>query len=204
MAPPLSALCLAGKYIESADGRLLLKSLIGTGANGAVYHACDISTQAEYAVKVVLANGPNSKWRREVSMHQKVSGHPNVVTLHKVMIAGDFVYIVLDYHTGGDLSQLLDITHTYAGENKLIKSVFLQILDAVDYCHSMGVFHRDIKPQNILCSKDGSRVFLADFGLATWNEVSTSFGCGTAAYASPGSSFSFCLPCYTNKREQNL
>lgn len=184
MVPSPSALSLAGQYID--NGRLLLKSLIGTGAHGAIYHAWDESIQVEYAVKVVLKRGQDFKWRREIEMHNRVSDHPNVVTIHKVIMAGDFACIVLDYHPGGDLSKLLAYTKKYAGEDKLIKSVLLQILDAVEYCHSQGVFHRDLKPQNILCSKDGSQVFLADFGLATLKDVSTTFGCGTAPYMSPG------------------
>lgn len=74
----------------------------------------------------------------------------------------------------------------YFGNDELIGSVFLQIIDAVAYCHSCGVYHRDLQPENILCSHDGTKVYLADFGLATQDRISYEPGVGKACYMSPG------------------
>ncbi|VDC02773.1 unnamed protein product [Peniophora sp. CBMAI 1063] len=66
-----------------------------------------------------------------------------------------------------------------------IRSSFAQVVDAVAFCHDQGLFHRDIRPRNILCSLDGQRVFLSNFRLATEKEVSEEFGIGTLPYLSP-------------------
>jgi serine/threonine protein kinase len=67
--------------------------------------------------------------------------------------------------------------------------VFLQLLDGVAYLHSLGIAHRDVKPENIVCSDDGTRVRLCDFGLATSESVSSEFGCGSTFYIAPGKLF---------------
>lgn len=64
----------------------------------------------------------------------------------------------------------------------------MQILDAVHACHEKGVFHRDLKPDNIMCSDDGASVHLVDFGVATNIEISTRHACGTLSHNSPGKS----------------
>ena len=74
----------------------------------------------------------------------------------------------------------------YTRKDALLKSVFLQILDAVEYCHDHGIYHRDLKPDNILINEDGTQIKLADFGLSTTSKISDSFGCGSPPYMSPG------------------
>ena len=73
----------------------------------------------------------------------------------------------------------------YVGDDELIRKVFLQLLDGVDYLHAIGIAHRDVKPENIVCSEDGERVTLCDFGLATSEVTSSEFGCGSSFYIAP-------------------
>ncbi|KAG7444388.1 kinase-like protein [Guyanagaster necrorhizus] len=73
---------------------------------------------------------------------------------------------------------------TFFEDNEHIRSIFIQIL--VAHCHDLGVYHWDLKPKNIFCSSNGWKVFLADFGLSTWDAMSNNFICGTPAYMSPG------------------
>lgn len=167
-----------------------------------------------YAVKCLNKVGLDKRQRafqhREITLHTMASGHPNVVSLHRVIDNADdpCVYVVLDYCPDGDLFSMITEAQRYmlpappssqrcppaadfafSQERRqmdaLIRDVFDQILDAVEYCHRMGIYHRDLKPENILCLQGGAKVVLADFGLATGEKTSSDFGCGSTFYMGP-------------------
>ena len=125
--------------------------------------------------------------------HRQVYGHglervhhPNVITLRHVIVEDHYVFLVMDYHSGGDLFGAITNKGVYVNNDRAVKRTFLQLIDAVERCHDLGVSHRDLKPENILCSPDYDQVFLGDFGLATQEEVCSSFGCGSSYYMSAG------------------
>ena len=186
----------AGKVITAGHLRLLLLHQIGIGAYGIVYRALDLNSPpahpAYFAVKCQLRHSEFSEYfslqQREIAYHKTVCSHPNVLKLHQVIEEDNYVFLLLDYCAGGDLfTAIVDNGH-FKHRDDRVKRIFLQILDAVHHCHRKGVFHRDLKPENILCSADLDEVFLSDFGLATTTRVSSSFGCGSTFYISPGQS----------------
>ncbi|CAD6584258.1 MAG: hypothetical protein TREMPRED_003781 [Tremellales sp. Tagirdzhanova-0007] len=180
---------LVGHCID--NGRLEFLSVLGLGAYGVVYLAVDLHAPKPVylAVKCLLRAGLDSRQRhfqrREIALHQLASRHPNVVTLHKVLEEGEYIFVIMDFCDEGDLFGMITERQRYLGNDDLIKQIFLQIVDATEYCHSMGIFHRDLKPENILCTRDGERICIADFGLATSERTSTDFGCGSTFYLSP-------------------
>ncbi|KAG8722178.1 hypothetical protein FRC09_006664, partial [Ceratobasidium sp. 395] len=97
----------------------------------------------------------------------------------------ELVYMVLSYVGGGDLFTMIAERHRYIGHDALVSDVFIQLLDAVAWCHERGVKHRDLKPENVLCDHDGERVVITDFGLATTERWSRDYGCGSSYYMSP-------------------
>ena len=171
-------------------GRLELTGILGVGAYGVVYTARDIFTGRGYAIKALNKLGLDSRQRRfqqrEIQLHHEASHHPNVVSLIKIMDSEDTTYVVLEYCPEGDLFSSITEKCFYIGNDHLVKKAFLQVLDAVEFCHSLGIYHRDLKPENILVTDGGHTVKLADFGLATRDEVTSDFGCGSTFYMSPG------------------
>jgi serine/threonine protein kinase len=179
---------LVGKSVDG--GALHLAEILGSGGFGVVYRAVGIQkSEQQLAVKVVakrVRRGQQKLQSRELDFHARVSEHPNVVTFHRSFSDSDHLYFVFDACLGGDLFSAITKRAVYFYNDHLTKKAFIQILDAVEFCHSQGIFHRDLKPENILSSTDGSRLYLTDFGLATDNSTSSSFGMGSTSYMSPG------------------
>ncbi|KAK2608472.1 Serine/threonine protein kinase [Conoideocrella luteorostrata] len=197
---PLAPEQRLGRLLE---GKLQLTEILGTGAYGVVYSAVDIKTGVRYAVKCLSkfnADGTPLERRqviyqqREIRLHYLASSHPNVVSMLKIVDDNDCIYVVLEYCPEGDL--FLNITELgqYVGKDELSRNIFLQIVDAVEHCHKLGIYHRDLKPENILVTDNGNTVKLADFGLATSDDRSEDYGCGSTFYMSPE-----CLDASTRK-----
>lgn len=196
---------------QKVRGRYFVESRIGGGTFGDVYKVVDLESSLRVdgcvrrAMKVIDVADPTlpripppdyvnhqlSHATREIYYHQLVSSHPNIVTLHEwFLIANrEEMFLILDYCPGGDLrTYITKGRNPFAGDDRRTKRIILQICDAVDFIHSKGIFHKDLKPQNILISRDGWKVFLCDFGLATDMDTDTRGG-GTTPYMSPGEEF---------------
>ena len=193
---------------QKVRGRYFVESRIGGGTFGDVYRVIDLESSLQVdgyvrrVMKVIDVADPNppripppnyvnhrlSYANREVYYHCLVSSHPNIVTLHEwFLIANrEEMFLILDYCPGGDLQTYITKgRNPFAGDDRRMKQIILQICDAVDFIHSKGIFHKDLKPQNILISRDGWKVFLCDFGLATDVRTDAREG-GTTPYMSPG------------------
>jgi serine/threonine protein kinase len=170
-------------------GRFELSGILGVGAYGVVYTAVDVFTCIPYAIKALSKIGLDSRQRkfqqREIQLHHRASGHPNIVNMVKILDAPDCTYVIIEYCPEGDLFTNITERGQFVGNDILAKRVFLQLLDAVEYCHSLGIYHRDLKPENVLVAENGTQVKLADFGLATTEAVTADFGCGSTFYMSP-------------------
>ncbi|KIY51517.1 kinase-like protein, partial [Fistulina hepatica ATCC 64428] len=185
---------LSGHSVD--DGRFFLKRCLGIGGYGRVYLAVDITSGVRYAVKCQIRAAPGSSragfQRAETVIHEAVSGHPNIITFHRVIelssaereFYGDLVFFVMDLCDGPDLFDMI-MNKAFAQNDELVRHVFLKLVDAVFHCHQNGVFHRDIKPENILVSKDTEKVHLTDFGLATTSLFSSEIGVGSHNYMAP-------------------
>lgn len=162
-----------------------LVSVIGSGSYGVVYLGRYAYTNRFYAVKCLLDNHTT---RNEIEMHSVLSGHANILSMEKVVKERNHVFIVMEYATHGDLFSSITqpkLSQAIIGKTKVIRHLFLQILDAVQHCHHNLIAHRDLKPENILLLSN-HRVKLADFGLTTNQIISKEFNCGSSFYFSPG------------------
>lgn len=172
------------------NGHIELCSEIGRGAYGVVFLAIDSKYgapvyRAVKCLKRVHDERQRHFQRREIALHRLASSHSSIVAMDRLIEEGNFTYVVMDFGEGGDLFSMITERQRYVGDDELIRSVFLQLLDGVAFLHSLGIAHRDVKPENIVCSADGERVRICDFGLATSETSSNDFGCGSSFYIAP-------------------
>jgi len=166
-----------------------IKRMLGKGGMASVYLANQDKFDRDVALKVMapaLSSDPSFRDRflREAKIVAKIS-HPNIVAVYDVNEVNDIYYIAMEYHPGGDLKGKIRAGLTTAEAISIIRD----IAKALDYAHSKGYLHRDIKPDNILFRADGSAV-LTDFGIAKATEGDanlTQMGlvAGTPKYMSP-------------------
>ncbi|KAI0244504.1 hypothetical protein L0F63_000768 [Massospora cicadina] len=140
---------------------------ISRGAFGRVYLARKKATRDLFAIKVIRKDDMIRKnMVREVMTERNVmslASMPFVASLFYAFHSKSYLYLVQEYLIGGDLSSLLqgmggfsiEMTRFYAAETAL----------ALEYLHSCGVIHRDLKPDNILLDSEG-HIKLTDFGLS--------------------------------------
>ena len=139
---------------------------LGAGGSGVVYLAHDTLLQRPVVLKVLRA-GPltveqmRSTILREARLASAIE-HPNVCAIFEVGESGDEAYIAMQYVPGQSLDQLIA---RGAASLQLVLSVGIQTADGLQAAHALGIFHRDLKPQNVMLSEGGLAKIL-DFGLA--------------------------------------
>ena len=162
---------------------------LGHGAMGVVYRARDPIINRLVALKTIttgVADDPAllQRFYREA---QSAGGlqHPNIVTIYDMGEAGELPYIAMELVEGENLEQVIARRSALPITLKLVYS--MQACRAFDYAHKRGIVHRDIKPGNVMLSKEGT-VKVVDFGIARVLENSrtqTGMLIGTFAYMSP-------------------
>jgi serine/threonine protein kinase len=164
----------------SSTGEYEVGVTIGEGAFGLVVHARHKASGQDVAIKlvekVVLKKRPhvmNSIWKEQVLL-RKMKDSNLVVNLWAAFHDSECVYLVLDCAFGGDLSHVIQnviqmererTIHIASSWQESIPHYALQLVEALRYIHAQGIIHCDLKPSNILCSRNG-RIQLADFGCA--------------------------------------
>jgi len=173
--------------IDSVRYRLHRK--IGEGNYGAVYICVDTDTNLKYACKVINKTR-NKHWEREVKSLTEVDCHkPNhqfVMHALHVGIQSQNIFMVTPYMKGGNLFEKLTTLENFPEAEA--RRVLIQVARGIEYLHSVGICHRDIKLENILCSEEEQyyRVVLADFGFSKPIEDGLQTGgCGTLHYIAP-------------------
>jgi 5'-AMP-activated protein kinase catalytic alpha subunit len=172
------------------QGRYVLVRHLGQGNLSKVYYARDCISTKVVAIKVIDKDtlsrvGLMVQKEMEVSIVRKIR-HPNVVHLSKVMASKSKMYLVLEYAAGGEL--LKEISEGKFSEG-VARGYFYQLISAVGYCHNRGVYHGDLKPENLLLDYCGN-LKVSGFGLSALAEPKRHDGllhttCGTSAFEAP-------------------
>lgn len=139
---------------------------LGAGGSGVVYLANDTLLQRPVVLKILRAGLLSAQQMRSTVLREarlaSAIEHPNVCAIYEVGEAGDEGYIVMQYVPGQSLDQLIA---RGPASPQLVLSVGIQIADGLQAAHSLGIFHRDLKPQNVMLT-EGGLVKILDFGLA--------------------------------------
>ncbi|MGK5551809.1 protein kinase domain-containing protein [Actinomadura kijaniata] len=151
-------------------GRYRLRDRIGDGGMGTVWAAVDETLRRDVAVKEVRIPGglaPEARRRlveraRREARAASLVDHPNVVTVHDVVVEDDRPWIVMELVGGDSLARTVETRGPLRPER--VAHLGLKLLDALEAAHARGVVHRDVKPSNVLIDRD--RVVLTDFGIA--------------------------------------
>jgi serine/threonine-protein kinase len=144
--------------------------VIGEGGMGTVYLAEEPATGRRVAVKVLLAGVAHddmyrSRFERE-SRYAAALDHPNIVPVHEVGELDGSPYIVMDYVPGADLHA--EISERGPLDATRATAILGQLAGALDFVHAAGLYHRDVKPANVILREEptGFRCSLTDFGLS--------------------------------------
>jgi hypothetical protein len=171
-------------------GAYEVQEFVGRGAMGLVYKAWHEALARPAAVKVLQALAPDTeatgRFRREAQSIAQMR-HPNILNVFDFGEFEGVPYMIVEYVPGGSLADRLK-----AGEgptNEETVALLRGLASALDYAHSLGVVHRDVKPANVLLGRDGMPI-LADFGLAKLLQSAsvksvTGVTTGTPAYMAP-------------------
>ena len=146
-----------GLRLTTLDGRYHVIDRVAAGGMGEVFRARDAVLDREVAIKVLhrsLAGdqGFVERFRREAQAAANLN-HPNIVTIHDVGESDGDPYIAMELLDGEPLDDLLKRTGQFGAEHLI--SIGLQLVEALAYAHSLGVVHRDVKPSNVMISRDG-------------------------------------------------
>lgn len=163
---------------------------LGRGGMGAVYKANDYRRNRIVAMKVLPAELAYTRtfmqrFEQEIETLQRLN-HPNIVQMYDVGEAEDIRFYCMEYVDGGSVEHRLETGDRLPLVEAL--DITYQVAEALEYAHSQGVIHRDIKPGNILITRDGTAK-LTDFGVAKVIEATmvtvTSGIVGTIEYLAP-------------------
>ena len=163
---------------------------IGEGGMAVVYRAYQESLGRYAAIKVLRAELARdeefvARFRREALAVAQLN-HPNILHVYDAGVANGVYFMAMGFVDGGSLKDLIaqgPVEPAYAA------SIGAQLADALDYAHKQGIVHRDVKPSNVLMTRDG-RPMLTDFGIAKALYESaaltrTGISIGTPEYMAP-------------------
>ncbi len=175
---------------RTLGGRYRVEGELGRGGMAKVYRGTDSVLGRPVAVKVLSAQYAEdanfvTRFRREAQAAARLN-HPNLVQVYDTGSDDGIHYIVMEYVEAKTLADYL------SGGGRIMPDRAVElaeaVCDALDVAHAQGVIHRDVKPANIMVTRDG-RVKVTDFGIARvmTNETveQTAAVLGTASYLSP-------------------
>eukprot|EP01013_Petalomonas_cantuscygni_P031496 TRINITY_DN57718_c0_g1_i1.p1 TRINITY_DN57718_c0_g1~~TRINITY_DN57718_c0_g1_i1.p1 ORF type:complete len:353 (+),score=55.51 TRINITY_DN57718_c0_g1_i1:160-1218(+) len=135
---------------------------IGRGKYSEVFHGLNIDRKENIVIKV-LKPIRKRKIKREVSILRNLAGGPNIISLRDTVRTPSVTALVLEHVNNVDFR---DLYPRFTLND--VRYYMAELLKALDYCHSMGVMHRDVKPHNVMIDPEHGKLRLIDWGLAEY------------------------------------
>ncbi len=174
------------------DGQYQVETLLGKGGMGAVYSARHILLGDRVAIKILPPEvRTNAEWLRRFRREGQAARrfrHPNAVTVYDLRTAADgTIYMVMEYVEGHTLGEEIKKRGRFSPTEVL--EILQPIMSVLHTAHSMGVVHRDLKPDNIMIGKGGNGepvIKLLDLGIAKMREIAGADTGGNTALTMAG------------------
>ncbi len=157
-----------GRRKETKFGEYILGQTLGEGEFGKVKLGWKKGGEVQVAIKLIRRETLNGNPSRLPKIYREVHilrglEHPNIVRLHEMIETPQFIGIILEYASGGELFDYI-LTHRYLKDNTARK-LFAQLVSGVGYLHKKGIVHRDLKLENLLLDRNRN-IVITDFGFA--------------------------------------
>ena len=182
------------KKIEKTEkefqiGNYLIKNTLGQGTFGRVKLGIYLPTMEKMAIKILEKSKIHDKddkirINREFEMLTKFN-HINVILVTEIFESYDSYYSVMEYCEGGELFNYIVKKRRLSEEESAF--FYYQLINGLEYIHSLNMVHRDLKPENLLLTKEHI-LKIIDFGLSNYYKDKNkllSTPCGSPCYASP-------------------
>jgi serine/threonine protein kinase len=173
-----------------------VRRTLGAGMQAKVVLAKNLDTGEYVALKVVDRASLSLRYQEQINREivaLRTVNHQHVLKLRDLIyearlpasdpaLSREAIVLVLDLCTGGELFDLMLYTGGFS--EKIARTYFMQLAGALSACHSAGVYHRDLKPQNILLDSR-FQLKVADFGLSALHSAGSDLCytyCGTRSY----------------------
>ena len=183
---------LLSRLSQALVGQYLIERSLGQGGMGTVFLARDVTLDRLVAIKVIspeVGTGPalRQRFAQEARTVARLR-HPNIVAVYAASEAGGLLYFVMEYVPGESLRERMTRQAVFSVDDAI--PVLRDLALALDYAHSNGIVHRDVKPENVLLDGETGRAMLTDFGVARaladpGNLTGGGFILGSPRYMSP-------------------
>ncbi len=177
------------EYLQ--NGRYALLKRLGEGGKGVVYKARDTVLNRVVAIKLlktaVSGEEVYARFMREAQTVGRLN-HPNIVSIHDIGKEDDRHFLVLEFVDGMSLRELLGTYPEGKCDIQTVLRIGMEVSGALQYAHSQGILHRDVKPENVMLTRNETAK-LMDFGLAKMlgqpGLTQEGMIVGTVAYTAP-------------------
>jgi tetratricopeptide (TPR) repeat protein len=175
-----------------ASGRYQVKKFLGEGGKKKVYLAHDTLIDRDVAFALIktekLDDASRTRVTREARAMGRLGDHPNIVTIHDIGQHEGQAYIVIPVMPGGDVESLIEKAPEHRLPIEQAVGIAKAVCRGLEFAHSKGIIHRDIKPGNVWLGADGTAK-IGDFGLALAADLprltQPGMMVGTVAYMPP-------------------